>query len=201
MGSQNFERLRIAVVKHDNLADCAVGDAGGYGCSTRFSVDRKRTEQHLIKNAVIGTCKDGDFVAPGDCTSHSSGGQYRFRTGVDKPDTLHASKFPYERGDFTCERLNRADFETAVQLFVNGLYKEWRAVPEHIGTETHDKIHVLVAIHIPNFRSVGSCGYDRIDHFLSESVETGSGSWISQDPPVFSSYLFRSCGALGIPRN
>ncbi len=103
---------------------------------------------------MIGARKDGDLVPAGDRPADAGRGQDGLRTRVGEGHARHAGHFAYQGGHFAGQKLEGADFEAAIQLFVDRLDDEGRPVPEHAGAEAHHEIDVFVAVDVPNLRSI-----------------------------------------------
>ena len=147
---------------------------------------------------MVCACKNSNLVPAGHSSRDARCRQHCFRARVCKRNTFHADEFPHQSSDFTGDRLNRADLEPEVQLFLNRLDHKGRSVTEHAGAETHYEIDVLIAVHIPNLRTIRASRQDGIDHFLPVAVEARDGSWIGEDRPILRGNFFRLSGTRSV---
>ena len=100
---------------------------------------------------MIGARKNRNLVASRYCPRHASSSQHRFRSSIGERHALHPGEFANQFRDFSGDRLNRTDFKSQIELLLHRFHNERRPVPKNAGAETHNKIYVLVAVHVPDF--------------------------------------------------
>src|SRR5580765_5772834 len=190
--------MRISVVENNNLIDGSLWNSRSDGGGAGLAVYGKRPEENFVKDAVVSTGKHGNFVATGDGSSDSGGSKNGFRSGVGECHARHTRHFADHLGNFADNRLDGANFKTGVKLLAHCFNYEFRTMAEHAGAETHYKVDVFVAIHVPNLAAVRTSGVDGINHLFPQAVEARCGTRISNHRAILCGKFFRLCRAFAV---
>src|SRR5207253_10914375 len=102
---------------------------------------------------------------------------------------------------FTGERRLRSDLESFVKLGFDRLLDKFRPVTQHDGPEAVDDIDVLVAVDIPDARTLRTVRDDRIDHLLPLATKTRHDTRVGQYLAILLRKAFRFGGAPRDPVN
>ena len=176
---QICERLFTPILEHSDVARVGRWNAR---CDGRAAV-RRPAQQHLIEGAVIVAGKIDDPVASGHGARHAHRGHHGFRARVAERHALIAGELAEQRRHLAGQRRLRPDRHATIQLLPDRRHHERRRVPEHHASIPIDDVDVLIAIDIPDTRSLGAIGHQRIDHLLPLRPVPGHRAWIGQPRP------------------
>ena len=179
VGLDPLQGLRIAVAQHRHVGDGLRRDARRH----RQRAGRGTTaglHQHLVELAVIVVVEDHNALAPGDGPGHAHRRHHGFRAGVAEGDALVARHLRHQCRDLAGQRRLRPDREAFLQLRGDGGGDEVGRMAEHGLAVAVHQVDVFVAVDVPDLRSLGARGQDRIDQLLPLPAEARGGARIGQ---------------------
>ena len=201
VGADPFERLRSAVFKHRHVCD---GIARNARCQRRrrwLSSALEPLDEHFVKHAVVVTREEDDAVLSADRTGDAHCSHDRFGAGVAECGALVAGHLAERLGDLAREEGLRADLEAEVKLLFDGLFDKVWPVAKHDGAEAVQAVDVLVAVDVPEARSLGAVGDDRVDHLLPLDFEASDDARVGEMWTELLRLGFRLAGAAGVERD
>ena len=147
--------------------------------------------EHFVKHAVIVSSKEHDFVPARYGTRNAHRRRYCFRPGVAERRALAAGKFANQLRRFTREQSLRPNLKSFMQLSLGCFLNKVRAMPQHNRSEAIQNVDVLVAVQIPETRTLGLVCDDRVDHLFPLCAEAGHDTRIGQYTAIFLRHLLR----------
>ena len=170
VGLDPVEALRIAVGQDGHVGDGFGRNARG----RRQGAGRRATagsHQHLVELTMVVVAEHDDALATGDGARDAHCGHHRLGARVAEGHALVAGHFSHKGCDLAGQRGLRPDREALFELCRDRCRDELRRMTEHRLAIAIDEIDVLVAVDVPDLRSLRLGGDQRIDQFLPFTAE------------------------------
>ena len=180
VGLDPFEAFGPGVGQYDHVAHGALRDAGRERESTRNARLAARLDEHFVELAVIVAVEADDLILAGHGAREAHRCHHGFRTGIAEGDALMPGHLGEHLGDFARQRRLRSDGEAFRHLRVHCLHHEIRRMTKRGLTVAVDHVDIFIAVDVPDLRTLGTLGDDRVDEFLPFLAEAAGGTRIGK---------------------
>src|SRR5882724_8109374 len=196
-----FQRIRCPILQDDDVCRLLARNSWRHRNRVRFACFLQSFHEHFVKHAVIVSSKEHDFVPARYGSRNAHRCRHCFRPGVAERRALISGKLANQLRRFTREQSLRPNLKPFMQLLFDCFLNKVRAMSQHDRSEAIQDVDVLVAVYIPETRTLGLVCDDRIDHLFPLRTEARHDTRVGQYTAIFLRHLLRGRCFLGIARS